>query len=147
MIPATLKKNKILNASISELYALKAEDLVLIDIRKIPTITDDFIIVCTCQSEVQMQSIIRKMGRLLKEKKLPHIKTEYSPGVKWGILDCGEFVLHVFEEGTRAYYSLERLWRDSPQYELAAEDFGLSDSELKESESNLATGEGADEYL
>ena len=32
-------------------------------------------------------------------------------------MDYGSFVVHVFDEETRQFYELERLWRDMPQVE------------------------------
>ncbi len=32
---------------------------------------------------------------------------------KWVLLDFGDFVIHLFDAETRAYYDLERLWADA----------------------------------
>jgi len=44
---------------------------------------------------------------------------EGLPAARWVLLDYGDVVIHVFEEETRAYYGLEKIWSDAP--EVAAE--------------------------
>jgi ribosome-associated protein len=38
----------------------------------------------------------------------------------WVLMDFGSFVVHVFDDEARAFYDLERLWRDVPRLEAAA---------------------------
>ena len=38
---------------------------------------------------------------------------------RWVLLDYGDFVVHVFDQETRKYYELERLWGDAPRLEIA----------------------------
>ncbi|MBS1849055.1 MAG: ribosome silencing factor [Actinobacteria bacterium] len=41
-------------------------------------------------------------------------RIEGLDGCTWVLMDYGDFVVHVFDEDTRARYDLERLWRDAP---------------------------------
>ena len=51
--------------------------------------------------------------KLREEKIRPHHVEGYDPG-SWVLLDYGDFVVHVFDESTRAFYALEKLWADAP---------------------------------
>ena len=37
------------------------------------------------------------------------------------MLDYGDFIFHVFEEKSRRFYDLERLWRDAARVALPPE--------------------------
>ena len=36
-----------------------------------------------------------------------------------GLLDYGDFVVHLFDTETREFYDLERLWADAPRLEFS----------------------------
>lgn len=40
----------------------------------------------------------------------------------WVLMDYGDIIVHVFEEQTRLYYSLEKFWLDAPRINLDYED-------------------------
>lgn len=55
--------------------------------------------------------------RLSKEKIYPsHI--EGIPEARWVLMDYGDLVVHIFDEETRRYYELEKLWGDAPRLNL-----------------------------
>ena len=46
------------------------------------------------------------------------VRREGLDAARWVLLDYGDIVIHVFDEETRAYYNLERLWADAPLIEV-----------------------------
>lgn len=50
------------------------------------------------------------------------LRSEGRDDLRWVLVDYGDFVLHVFDEETRAYYDLERLWSDVARVPWPAED-------------------------
>jgi ribosome-associated protein len=40
---------------------------------------------------------------------------------RWVLLDFVDFVVHLFHPEARAFYRLERLWTDAPQFRDVAE--------------------------
>ena len=78
----------------------------------------DYFLVCSGSSAPQLQAItsaieekIDKSGRSVEHR-------EGRGSADWMLLDYGFFVVHVFSEGARQYYDLERLWRTTERIEI-----------------------------
>ena len=52
-----------------------------------------------------------KLNENLERKPLRREGREHA---RWLLLDYGDLVVHIFDQETRAYYELERLWADAP---------------------------------
>ncbi len=104
------KLDKIINIILEK----KAENVLLLDLRKISPITD-FFIICTAQSPLHAQAICRDLDMKLKKINLsPHHIEGYQVG-QWILLDYWDFIIHIFLADVREFYGLERLWGDAPQ--------------------------------
>ena len=90
----------------------KAIDITLIDVRGITTLTDYFLI-CTSESEPQTRAIYNHIKDNLLEQGTKAWKTEGYEYLNWVIMDYINFVIHIFDKKTRAYYDFERLWGDA----------------------------------
>lgn len=92
----------------------KALEIVIIDIRKLPSISDYFVIASgasTVQVKAIADHIMKKMA--VTRQRLWHV--EGSNEGLWILLDYGDVVGHIFYDETRRFYDLERLWADAPQ--------------------------------
>lgn len=97
----------------------KAENVVALDLREISSFTD-FFVICSGSSEPQLKAIAGEISdRLCKEHQLKASAIDGFPTSQWIVLDYGSVVVHVFHESKRELYSLEDLWSDAPQLELA----------------------------
>jgi len=96
----------------------KAVNIVGLDLRDIASFTEHFII-ASGTNQRQVQAIADEIGeRLKKELGLRAVRVEgYSTG-EWVLLDYGDFVFHIFNETSREFYDLERLWRDARKIEI-----------------------------
>lgn len=95
------------------IWAKKADDIVLLDLKKLSSVTDYFII-CTVASDVQARVIADTVIEGLKGKtEISHVEGYES--ARWILIDCFEVVLHVFRPEVRSFYGLERLWGDAPR--------------------------------
>lgn len=97
---------------------LAAEDRKAIDLKvlQLETISDftDYFILCSGTSERQVQAIADAIDERLRAEKVRPLHVEgYNRG-QWVLLDYGDFVVHIFQDETRRFYSLERLWGDAP---------------------------------
>ncbi len=91
----------------------KAYDVLLMDVRKITTVTD-FFIVCSGTSETQVKAIADSVIAQGKKYGLTVNHVEGYESRRWILIDMFEIVVHVFQPKVRSYYQLERLWGDAP---------------------------------
>ncbi len=87
----------------------KAFDVVVLDLRKASAFTDYFLI-CSGQGPRQVMTIADSIQESMARQ---HAKPAHIEGyvrAEWILIDCFDFVVHVFTPETRAFYALERLW-------------------------------------
>jgi ribosome-associated protein len=73
----------------------------------------DYFVICSGESTTQVKAIAEKIE---EEFKLSGFKPLGIEGMKnnlWVLMDYGDVIIHIFEEQTRAYYELEKLWIDA----------------------------------
>ena len=94
----------------------KARDLIVLDLRDSGGFTDYFVI-CSGGSHRQVKAIVEGIEARLKIGGRPHVQTE-GAATDWVLIDCFDFVVHVFTPETRDFYSLERLWGNAFRVEV-----------------------------
>jgi ribosome-associated protein len=95
----------------------KAENVVALDVRKIATFTD-FFLIASAGNVKQLVAMADAVRDVLRENgRRPH-HVEGYPRQEWILLDYGEFVVHLFTVATRSYYDLERLWGGAGRLEI-----------------------------
>ena len=98
--------------------AKKASDLVALDISGIATFTD-FFLICTGDSSRQMQAIADEVEQRLKANGIRPSHVEGYQNAEWILMDYIDLVIHIFSKNARAYYDLERLWRDGKRLDTS----------------------------
>ncbi|WP_299303830.1 ribosome silencing factor [uncultured Brachybacterium sp.] len=95
-----------------------AEEVIGLDVSELVVITDVFL-VCSGDSERQVSAIVNGIEEaLLKERRRKPLRREGERDARWVLLDYGDIVVHVQHSEDRAFYALERLWRDAPVLDL-----------------------------
>ena len=89
----------------------KALDVIMIDVRKITTLTD-FFVTCTSESEPQSRAITEHINQRMKEDGVPSWHIEGYENLEWVLIDFVNIVVHIFSKDAREYYEFERLWAD-----------------------------------
>ena len=89
----------------------KAIDIIIIDVRKITTLTD-FFVVCTSESQPQTRAITDHINQKMKEEGVRSWHIEGYEHLDWVLVDFVNIVVHIFSKKTREYYEFERLWAD-----------------------------------
>ena len=108
----------------------KAINSIVLDLREIASFTDYFII-ASGMNERQVQAISDEVVETLKKAGEPVLRVEGYKTAEWILLDCGDFVVHIFGEKSRKFYDLERLWRESKRVELPPEFSNGTDGSLR----------------
>lgn len=87
----------------------QAEDIVLMDIGKVSSFTDYFVI-ATVDNKRQMTSLIDALDVDLRGDGIRPRRTEGTPDSGWVLIDFGDAIVHLFSRDERTYYQLESLW-------------------------------------
>lgn len=123
-----LDTDEIRRLAVAHLFGRKATSVALVDLRDRSSLCDWFVL-ANCQSEVQLQAILSGVRRDLRRAGAVALRAECASGSRWGVLDFGTVIVHVFMKDAREYYSLEKLWKDAPQEEARPEDYPLPKTE------------------
>lgn len=115
----------------------KAENIVILDMREIVNYSDYFVI-CSGTSSPHLKAIADGVEVGLTDQR---IKVRFKQGFdtmarsrgltfgaqavspeqaagRWGLLDMGDVVVHIFDSDSREFYGLEHLWQAAPRVEL-----------------------------
>ena len=88
-----------------------------IDVLRVGELTSiaEYFVICSTGSERQSAAVADAVEeRLRTDHGAKPLMTEGRKTSRWILLDYGDFVVHVFTEECRKFYSLERLWGDAP---------------------------------
>lgn len=94
----------------------QAIDLVVLDLRKAGGFTDYFVI-CTGANARQVRAIADGILEALSATGSKPAHVEGYERSEWVLIDCFDFVVHVFGRETRLFYGLERLWGNAERVE------------------------------
>ena len=97
-----------------------AQQVIAFDVSEQLAITDAFVL-ASATNERQVKAIVDEVEDKLREHGAKPIRREGHRGGRWVLLDYGEIVVHVQHDEERAFYALERLWRDCPVIPLPAD--------------------------
>jgi ribosome-associated protein len=93
----------------------KAEEIVVLDVRKLSGITD-FFVIASGTSEPHLRAITNEITLSLKNRY--GLQAECADGsmpTNWIALDYFDVIVHVMLPETREFYDLEGLWSDAPR--------------------------------
>ena len=93
----------------------KAENLLVLDVRKLSSVTDYFVI-ASGSSQPHLRAIVEEItGKLRDDHDLRPARSEGSTIGNWVVLDYFDVIVHVMHAETRTRYDLEGLWGDAKQ--------------------------------
>ena len=91
----------------------KAEDIIILDVRKVSSVTDYFVI-ASGTSEPHLRAIVDEITDQLREEHgLRPLRMEGTVHGAWVVLDFFDVIVHVMRQDVRERYDLENLWGDA----------------------------------
>lgn len=90
----------------------KGHDITVLDISAIASFATYFLI-CTGDSSRQIQALCDEVETRMKEGGFKPNHIEGYRNAEWVLMDYFDLVVHIFSRNARAFYDLERLWRDA----------------------------------
>lgn len=89
----------------------KAENVKVIEIGKISTLADYFII-ANGNSTPQIDAMVDEVTEELAKNDFHPISTEGKNTAGWILMDYQDVIIHIFSKQDRLFYDLERMWKD-----------------------------------
>lgn len=120
-LPDTSRSLQIALAAAKTAADNRATEVAVLDLRELTPLFDYFVL-ATGNSRRQLHAISEDIDRVLQEE-----LGETRDGIegyresRWILLDYGNVVVHLFDQETRDYYSLEQLWAGAVPVDLPAE--------------------------
>ncbi|HEX5555848.1 MAG TPA: ribosome silencing factor [Chitinophagaceae bacterium] len=108
------KNSKILKTIIGAVQEKKGENIISLDLRKIPEAVADFFVICEAGSSTQVKAIADYVDEKVRKNtgEQPY-KTEGLSGLNWVLVDYINVVVHIFQPESRQFYKLEEMWSDA----------------------------------
>ncbi len=112
------KNSKIFKTIVHAIQEKKGENIISLDLRKIPEAVSDFFIICEANNNNQLKAIADFVEESVKEKcgEIPY-KHEGRQAQQWILIDYINIVVHIMLPEPRKFYQLEEMWSDAPSME------------------------------
>jgi ribosome-associated protein len=109
------RSSKIFKTIIKAILDKKGEEIVSLDLRKIPEAVADFFIICEASSTTQVKAIGDFIEYEVKENcsENPY-KHEGKSTAQWVLIDYVTIVVHIMHPEARRFYRIEDMWSDAP---------------------------------
>ncbi len=104
---------------IDALEAVKARDIVKLDVREMTTVTD-FMIVASGTSNRHVKALADAVAEKSRAAGHRPAGIEGEDGSEWVLLDLQDALVHIMLPRVREFYNLEKLWLLSPAKDMAA---------------------------
>ncbi len=108
------KNSKIIKSIILAIQEKKGENIISLDLRKIPEAVADFFIICEAKSTIQVRAIADFVEEVVKRAcdEDPYHHEGYQ-SLRWVLIDYINVVVHVMIPESRRFYKLEEMWNDA----------------------------------
>lgn len=110
---------RLLQLIVRALDAKKAENLVVLSVGELSSITD-FLVLGTATSDPHLRALRVELEKVIDAEKAQILGIDTSKGSGWTVIDAFDVMVHLFTPENREKYRLELLWRDAQPVPVAA---------------------------
>ena len=100
---------KLCELLVTALEDLKAENIKVLNVSKLTSVTD-IMIIASGRSNRQVRALAEKLQETGRENGIKPLGMEGQQQGEWILIDFGDIVVHVMQPAAREYYQLEKLW-------------------------------------
>ena len=119
MVKKPVSTDELISVIIKGIDDVKGDDIQLIDLRQIENTVCDYFIICSGNSNTQVNAITGSIQKLVsKELKDKPWHIEGQNNSEWILMDYVNVVVHVFQKQIREFYDIESLWGDAKITEI-----------------------------
>ncbi len=116
--PRLTYSSKIIKTIISAILDKKGEEVISLNLKKIPEAIADFFIICEANNTTLLKAIADNIEKkVIEDCGEKPFKFEGKMGEKWILVDFVDVVVHVMLPETRGFYNIEELWQDAEKKE------------------------------
>ncbi len=114
------RNSKIFKSIIKAIHEKKGENIIALDLRKIPEAVADFFIICEANNTTQVKAISDSVEDTVRSEcgEAPY-KHEGHQARQWILIDYINIVVHIMHTETRKFYKLEEMWSDAELEEFS----------------------------
>ena len=98
------------------LSSKKADDILMVDVRE-NTVLCDYFVICSGRNTTQVKSLCENLEERFSKEGIEPRRTEGVKEGRWGVIDYGDVIVHIFNDESRLFYHLERLWDEGNNVE------------------------------
>jgi ribosome-associated protein len=108
------KNSKIVKTIIRAIQQKKGQNIITLDLRKIPEAVADFFVICEADNQPQVRAISDYVEDNVKNHcdEDPY-RHEGLKHLHWVVIDYVNVVVHIMQPDTRKFYKLEEMWSDA----------------------------------
>ncbi len=110
------KYRQLLGACCQALDDTKAEDIAILDVTNISSITN-YLILATANSLPHLKALKRDLDKTLKDLNVHILGVDEGDHSGWSVVDAFDVMIHLFTPDMRENYDLESLWKDAGSIE------------------------------
>lgn len=115
--PSTMTVEDVVRYAAQVLWERQARDIKILYVEEMVGYTD-YLLVASARNERHVEALGNTLERRLKEIDLRFLSREGARNQRWGVIDYGDFVVHLFEVEERGLYDLDGLWHEAEEVDF-----------------------------